>query len=232
MLGKKEFCMYCNKCGSEIKSNASFCTKCGNRINDIKDISVQSKKINETLNMQVINSFLSIDGASKSKILISTLLISLGVFNYFTNAEKTIERYFYALDSSDYEKAYSMLDLNFHKLVSGNFFNNKEQYAIAMQRFMDRHKGKIVDIEVVDIENVNFERSKMELAKALIKPDMFYPKGVKEKLFISGVHTAVVKVTKETSMGRKTYDMKVMYNDGNYLEQYFQGSKIILHDWR
>lgn len=25
--------MYCNKCGSEIKSNASFCTKCGNRIN-------------------------------------------------------------------------------------------------------------------------------------------------------------------------------------------------------
>lgn len=27
--------MYCNKCGSEIKSNASFCTKCGNRINRI-----------------------------------------------------------------------------------------------------------------------------------------------------------------------------------------------------
>lgn len=223
--------MFCNKCGSEIKSGASFCTKCGNRINYSKE-AVDKRKNQESLYVQNVNSFLSKYGISKNKVLICALVMCLGIFNYFTSAEKTIERYFYALDGGDYEKAYSMVDLEFQKLVSGNFFRNKEQYAIVMQRFMDRHQGKLVEIEVVDVANENFERSKMELAKVLVKPDRFYPKGVKEKLFISGVHTAVVKVTKETQSGKKTYDMKVMYNDGNYLEQYFQGAKIILHDWR
>ena len=40
---------YCQKCGSELKTNAKFCTSCGNKIQATIPDNVQPKKSSDTI---------------------------------------------------------------------------------------------------------------------------------------------------------------------------------------